>query len=105
MPESLIIELGRCGVGHDKGPPRLLRLGILQIAFAPRGLIAQLSRQELVLSRCRRVLWIIARRAVDAKRAASTVKTPAIIAVDESFMSALDDAMADLEPGSTEGEA
>lgn len=105
MPESLIIELGRCGIGHSKGPPRLIRLGLFQVALAPRGLIARLSHQERVLKRCRRVLWLIARRAVCAHRMAHvTGKGRAMLEVDETFMSEIDEAMGELSDSSRSDE-
>lgn len=92
MPRALIIEFSLCGVGHDPGPPRTIRLGIIHVALVPRGFLESVRRQSRAFVACRRLVWVICQRVKAAARSTPPGVTP-IIGIDKDFASELSEAM------------
>jgi len=78
MPRALIIEFSLCGVGHDAGPPRTIRLGVIHVSVVPRGFIESVRRQSRAFVACRRVIWLICQRVAAASKTAPPETSPAI---------------------------
>jgi hypothetical protein len=95
MPRALIIEFSLCGVGHDAGPPRTIRLGIVHVSVVPRGFIESVRRQSRAFVACRRVIWLICQRVAAASKSAPASASP-IINIDRDLAAEMDEAVATL---------
>lgn len=95
MPRALIIEFSLCGVGHDAGPPRTIRLGIIHISVVPRGFIERLKRQSRGFMACRRLVWLIlqqTRRDTDGL----PPEDPLAARLDAAFLAEVEEAVAEI---------
>ncbi len=93
MPRALIIEFSLCGVGHDAGPPRTIRLGFVHVSVVPRGFMESVRRQSRALVACRRLIWLICQRVASASKAAPADASP-VIAIDRDLAAEMDEAIA-----------
>lgn len=95
MPRALIIEFSLCGVGHDAGPPRTIRLGFVHVSVVPRGFVESVRRQSRALVACRRVIWLICQRVATASKAASADASP-VISIDRDLAAEMDQATTEI---------
>lgn len=92
MSRALIIDFELCGLGHDAGPPRTIRLGLVHIAIVPGGFIRGVRRQSRAFVACRRILWVILERARAAAASSGAKKAPQM-ALDSDFLAELEEAV------------
>jgi hypothetical protein len=96
MSRALIIELERCGLGRDEGPPPSIRCGLFRVFFFPKSMAGVLRDYEFAMAASRQALEGLVRR---ARPEESPAPTPGVFQLDALEAELLDFVRTVMSPG------